>query len=316
MSATLEKIRAFMEKEGIPGRDAYELPNSLRTFPDGAHCRFEIAGVERASTLEAMIDEARKRKVVIHRIIAAVGGSTYCDFEELKAMARMAREEKIEVIMTVGHRKGWDAGAKESATPEGCMQGFRLRGSDHISYWIADMMRNIEAGFRGFLVYDEGVLFLVNKMRQEGLVPRETLFKFSVFGGYCSAAGAKVVESMGANTLNPASDVSLPILAGIRRAVAIPLDVYISVVDSFGGMFRAYEAPEIARVASPCYFKFEPGTSEGDIYKPWVTEKWHQGFVREKVKMVSIVEEILRRHAPQLRVSAKGPSDLALPKLA
>jgi hypothetical protein len=310
----LEKIRDFMERQGIPGRDLYDLPRSTRTFPDGAHYRFEVAGVERPSTLEALIDEARKRNVPIHRVIATVGGSTYCDFRELQAMARMARDERIEVIMTVGHRKGWDAGAKESATTEGSLQGFRLRGSDHLSYWIADMMRNIQAGFRGFLVYDEGVLFLVNRMREEGLIPKETIFKFSVFGGYCSAAGAKVVESMGADTLNPASDVSLPILAGIRRAVQIPLDVYISVVDSFGGMFRAYEAPEIARVASPCYFKFEPGTSEGEIYKPWVDERWHQGFVREKVKMVSIVEEIMKRHAPGLIVSGKGPSDLALPR--
>jgi hypothetical protein len=81
----------------------------------------------------------------------------------------------------------------------------------HIRNWIANMMRCIEAGFRGFLVYDEGILFIVNKMREEGFIPKETLFKFSVFGGYRSPAGAKIIESMGANTINPASDVSLPI---------------------------------------------------------------------------------------------------------
>ena len=194
------------------------------------------------------------------------------------------------------------------------MQGFRLRGSDHISYHIADMMRNIEAGFRGFLVYDEGVLFIVNKMRQEGLIPRETIFKFSVFGGYCSAAGAKVIESMGANSMNPLSDVSLPILGGIRKAVDIPLDIYLIIVDAFGGMFRAYEAPEIARIASPCYFKFEPGTSEGDIYKPWVTEDFHANLIREKVKIAGIVMEIMERHAPDLVISKKGAPDLVLPQ--
>ena len=313
MSEVLNKIRNFMEKEGIPGRDAYELPTSPKTFPDGANYRIEIAGVERASTMEAMIAEARKRNLAVHRVIAAVGGSTYCDFAELKAMAQMAREEKIEVVMTVGHRKGWDVGAKESTTSEGALQAFRLRGSDHISYHIADIMRSIEAGHRGFLVYDEGVLYLLNKMRQEGIIPPETIFKFSVFGGYCSAAGAKVIESMGANSLNPSSDVSLPILGGIRKTVGITLDVYIIIVDSFGGMFRAYEAPEIARIASPCYFKFEPGTSESDIYKPWVTEEWHQGLIREKVKIASIVQEIMQRHAPELKVSPKGPADLVLP---
>ena len=313
MSEVLVKIRNYMEKEGIPGRDAYELPTSPKTFPDGANYRIEIAGVERASTMEAMIDEARKRNLAVHRVIAAVGGSTYCDFAELRAMAQMAREEKIEVVMTVGHRKGWDAGARESATAEGALQAFRLRGSDHVSYHIADIMRSIEAGHRGFLVYDEGVLYLLNKMRQEGVIPSETIFKFSVFGGYCSAAGAKVIESMGANSMNPSSDVSLPILGGIRQTVDITLDVYIIIVDSFGGMFRAYEAPEIARIASPCYFKFEPGTSEGDIYKPWVSEAWHQDLIREKIKIAAIVQEIMQRHAPELKVSPKGPADLVLP---
>ena len=313
MSEVLKKIRDFMEKEGIPGRDAYELPTSTKTFPDGANYRIEIAGVERASTMEAMIDEARKRNVTVHRAIAAVGGSTYCDFEELKAMAQMAYDEKIEVVMTVGHRKAWDAGAKEISTPEGAMQGFRLRGSDNISYYLADVMRNIEAGHRGFLVYDEGALFILNKMRQEGFIPKETIFKFSVFGGYCSAAGAKVVAAMGVNSLNPISDVSLPILGGIRKAIDIPLDVYIIIVDAFGGMYRAYETPEIARVASPVYFKIEPGTSEGDIYKPWITEEFHQRLIREKVKMASIVQEIMERHAPELKTSEKGPDDLVLP---
>lgn len=314
MSDVLNKIRYFMEKQGVPGRDGYDLAASGKAFADGANFRIEIAGVERATTMASMIKEADRRNIVIHRAIAAVGGSTYCDFAELKDMAQMAKEAQIEVIMTVGHRKGWDTGAKEMATSEGQMQGFRLRGSDNISFHIADIMRNIEAGFRGFLVYDEGVLFLLNKMREQGLIPKETIFKFSVFGGYCSAAGAKVVESMGANSLNPISDVSLPILSSIRKAVNIPLDIYTIIVNAFGGNFRGYECPEIAKVASPCYFKFEPGTSEGDIYMPWVTEAWHAGFIKEKVKIASIVMELMERHAPEMKTSPKGAKDLVLTK--
>ncbi len=313
MSETLKKIRAFMEKEGIPGRDGHSLEPSQKSFPDGAHWRIEIAGVERASTMEAMIAEAKKRDVTIHRAIATVGGSTYCDFAELEDMAQMAREAQIEVIMTVGHRKSWDVGAKELATAEGMMQGFRLRGSDNISYFIADMMRNIEAGFRGFLIYDEGVLYLVDRMRKEGLIPSETVFKFSVFGGYCNAAGAKLVEKLGVDSLNPISDVSLPILSSIRQTVDIPLDVYVIIVDSFGGQYRAYETAEIARVASPVYFKIEPGTSETDIYKPWITEDFHQFLIKEKVKIAEVIQELMARHAPELKTSQKGAEDLVLP---
>lgn len=311
---TLNEIRDFMEKQGIPGRDLHNLPSSEKSFPDGCNFRIEIAGIERASTLRGMIEESQKRGVVVHRVIATVGGSTFCDMAELQDMAAMAAEQRIEVVMTVGPRKAWDAGSKEGVSPEGMMQGFRLRGSDYLSYWIADMLRSIEAGFRGFLVYDEGILELVSRMREQGLIPQNTVFKFSVFGGCCNAAGAKLVESIGADSLNPLSDTSLPIMAGIRKAIDIPLDIYLIVVDSFGGTNRIYEAPELCRVASPCYFKIEPGTSEAEIYKPWVSEEFHAGFVRQKVKIASILLEIMERHGQNARVSAAGPTDLAVPE--
>ena len=144
------------------------------------------------------------------------------------------------------------------------------------------------------------------------MLPPETIFKVSVFAGHASGAGAKVLESMGANTFNPAADLSLPILAGIRKAVKMPLDVYIIIVDSFGGMYRVYEAPEIARVASPCYFKFEPGVSEGVIYKPWVSEEFHEQLVRNKVKMASIVREVVSNSNPDIKLSGRKPRDLVL----
>jgi len=309
----LEDIRIFLDDMGIPGRDPAHIPDSTKTFPDGGHCRIEIAGIERLSTLEALVDEASSRKTPVHRVIATVGGASYCDFGELKNMAALARAEGIEVIMTIGPRKAWDPGAKEAATSEGRAQGYRLRGSDAVVYWLADMDRCLEAGMRGFLVYDEGILSIVTRMREKGVIPPETVFKFSVFGGYAGAAGARLLEQMGVNSMNPVSDVSLPILAGIRKAVAIPLDVYVSVVDAFGGMFRLYEAPEIARVAAPCYFKIEPGESEAGIYKPWVDEAWHAGFVREKVKMASIILEIMERHAPGLKISGPKAADLVVP---
>jgi hypothetical protein len=311
--STIDEIRGFMEEMGVPGRDLYDIPSSPKTFPDGANYRIEISGVEKPSTMEAVIDESKRRDLPVHRVIATVGGATYCDFSELKEMAQMARDAKIEVIMTIGHRLGWDPGAKSAVTPEGQQNGWRHRGSDNISYFIADMMRCVEAGFRGFLIYDEGVLSIVGGMRKDGMLPPETIFKISVFAGYASAAGAKVVESMGANTFNPAADLSLPILAGIRKAINIPLDIYIIIVDSFGGMFRAYEAAEIARVASPCYFKFEPGVSEGAIYKPWIFADFHDRFNREKVKIASIVRELVSRANPKIKLSDRGPEDLVLP---
>jgi len=309
----LSEIQKFMESKGLPGRDAYDLPSSKVTFPDGANYRMEIAGIEHYSNFAAMMDEAKKYKLPIHRAICTVGGATYMSFDDLKKLCRHAYDEKVELVMVLGHRKGWDVGSKEMGYCEGVPQGPRHRGCDSVSYWIEDMMRCLEAGIRGFLVYDEGCLRLVTQMREEGFIPKETIFKWSVFGGQTSPVGAKLLEDLGANTMNPISDVSLPILGAIRQTVTMPLDVYMIIVDTFGGMFRAYDAPEIARVASPVYFKIEPGTSEFDIYKPWVTEAQHDDLVRMKVKLGAIMREIVERRAPELKLSAHGPSDLTLP---
>lgn len=84
------------------------------------------------------------------------------------------------------------------------------------------------------------------------------------------------------------------------------------IVDAFGGMYRAYDAPEIARVAAPVYFKIEPGTSEADIYKPWYSESSREQLIREKVKIASILIEIVGRRLPEIRLSGQGPADLTL----
>jgi hypothetical protein len=309
----LSEIQQFMVKKGLPGRDAYDLPSSPLTFPDGGHYRIEIAGIEYYSNFLAMMDEAKKYNLPIHRAICTVGGSTYMTQEDMVKLAKKAKEEKVELVMVIGHRKGWDVGSKELGYPEGSPQGPRHRGSDNISYWIEDMMRCLEAGIRGFLVYDEGLLRLVSQMRAEGFIPKETIFKWSVFGGQCSPAGAKLLEELGANTMNPISDITLPILGSIRATVKMPMDVYMIIVDSFGGMFRAYDAPEVARVAAPVYFKIEPGTSEADIYKPWISGTQHDDWIRAKVKIGSILREIVQRRNPELVLSAQGPKDLTLP---
>ena len=309
----LSEIQKFMEAQGLPGRDAYDLPTSKVTFPDGANYRIEIAGIEHYSNFAAMMDEAKKCKLPVHRAICTVGGSTYMSFDDMKKLAKHARDEQVELVMVIGHRKSWDVGSKEASNPEGVPQGPRHRGMDSVSYWIEDMMRCLEAGIRGFLVFDEGCLRLVNQMRKDGFVPKETIFKWSVFGGQTSAIGAKLLEDLGANTMNPISDVTLPILGAIRSTVSMPLDVYMIIVDAFGGMFRAYDAPEIARVASPVYFKIEPGTSEFDIYKPWVSAGQHDDLVRMKVRLGQIMREIVERRAPEIKLSAHGPSDLTLP---
>lgn len=313
----LDKVSAAMEKVGIPGRDAYDLPTSTKRFPDDAWYRMEVSGIERPQVLEAVIDEAQKRKMPIHRLISVVMGATLLDKAELRAFAQMAADAKMEVILTPGPRSAWDTG-RQLVTPEGGLSGLRFRGSDQLRAVIADIMRSIDLGFRGFLVIDEGLLWLLNEMKKNGDIPRDVVFKVSIYAGHASPAGGKLLEMLGASTFNPLGDLSLPQLASIRQACNIPLDLHIYLAESFGGYNRFYEGPEMARLCAPCYFKIEPGPAcaagPGALYKPWTSVDALAFLAREKVKYAQIIHELIQENFPEAKMSGVGPSDLAIPK--
>lgn len=294
-----EEMQDFMKSMKIPPRDAYDLPTSSRRFPDGVAYRNEISSIERPSTLKAMYDEARKYKVKVHRVIAVTMGATLLTMDELREMAHMTDDEGTELVVLPGPRVFWDIG-KMSATPEGAYSGIRVRGSDYLSYTIADMMRAMEAGVRGFLVWDEGLLMILVEMRRQGKIPKDTFFKVSVFTGHANAAAAKVIENLGADTWNPLPDLTLPMLAAIRQTIKIPMDLHISIFDSQGGWYRAWEVPELCRVCAPCYLKQEPGKSVADLCKPWSSEASLSDLARQKVRNVQIMEELIQRVHPEL----------------
>lgn len=303
----------MMEKHGVPGRDLYNLPASEKRFPDKCHYRIEISGVERPSTLEALIDEMDKRDVPVHRLISMVMGATLLSDKEMEQFAKMARDARLEVIVTPGPRTLWDVGG-QIRTPEGAISGIRFRGSDNLAYVIADIKRAIDFGFRGFLVIDEGLLWLLAQMRKAGDIPKDVVFKVSIFAGHANPAGAKVLEMLGANTFNPVADLTLPMLAAIRKAVEIPVDVHVYLFDSFGGFNRLWETPEIARVTAPCYFKIEPGASVSSMYKPWTSPESLAFSAREKVKNAETIIQLIDKNYPEAKASKIGAKDLAIPK--
>jgi len=309
----LEKALKAMERAGMPGRDLHDLPSSPLSFPDGAHYRIEISGIERVSVLEAVIDEMEKEKTPVHRLISTVMGATLLTKSELREFARLAAAHRLEVIMTPGPRPQWDVG-KQIATPEGAVCGLRIRGCDYTRQLLADIYRCVDAGIRGFLVWDEGILWLLNQMRENGDLPSDVVFKVSIFAGHANPMGGKVLEDLGANTFNPIADTTPAMLAAIRKVVKLPMDLHVFLFDSFGGHLRFWETPELARVAAPCYFKIEPGASVGAVYKPWVAPDSLAFLAREKVRYGKIIREIVSETYPDLICSEQGPADLALPK--
>jgi hypothetical protein len=314
----MKRVRELMERAGIPGGDPGDLPTSERRFPDGGWYRNEISGIERPQVLEALIDEMHKRNIPIHRVISVVMGATYLDRAELKDFARLAHEAKLEVILTPGPRSAWDTG-RQLITPEGAFSGLRFRGCDQLNQVITDIMRGIELGFRGFLVIDEGLLYLLHQMRLAGDIPKEVIFKVSIYAGHANPAGGKLLQEIGAGTFNPVADLSMAQFAVIRQVVDIPMDLHILLTESFGGFTRFYDAPEMARTCAPCYFKIEPGpacaATPMALYKPWVNVDLLAGWAREKVKYAQIIHEIIQENFPEAKLSPQGADDLAVPVL-
>ncbi|MFC1912299.1 hypothetical protein ACFLXG_04010 [Chloroflexota bacterium] len=311
----LDDVSKYMEKAGIPGRDDYNLTSSNKRFPDGASYRIEMSGIEGPKVLEALIKERKKRNVPVHRLISFNMGGTLYDMQELRDFARMAAEDKMEVIAIPGPRNAWDIG-RQFLTEEGSgCAPFNHRGSDELRKVIADIMRMYDAGMRGFLVYDPGLMWLINTMREQGNFPKDAVVKISVGAGISSPAGARLMEILGATSFNPIADLPLPQLASIRKAVDTPIDFYIWPFDTFGGSNRFYDAPEVARLYSPCYFKFEPAPTAGKFYAPWTADAAHIDLTVKKIKWAQTVIEMVSENQPGIKVSEQGPADLYIPKI-
>jgi hypothetical protein len=281
----------ILSAQGLLTADDYALTTSQLAFDDGGKYRIEISGVERLSTLEAMLDEAQKQDVFVHRIVCFGGGSTLLRTGELTDFAQLAAENGIEVVAVPGPRTGWDTG-RQALTSEGSSGGRRVRGLDNVRYLLDDYLRMFSCGLRGVLVWDEGVLDILNKARAAGDIPPDAFFKVSVYTGHANPASIRILQDLGADSLNPVGDLSRPMLAAIRSNVTIPLDVWAMTFESFGGMNRLWEAGDIARVAAPVYFKVEPGESEGVMYNPWIDEDYHERLIRHKVRHSAILNEL------------------------
>jgi hypothetical protein len=303
---------AILNAQNLPISDDYDLMPSPHRFDDGGHFRLEVSGVERLTNLEAALDEADALDLFIHRVVAFGAGATLIDPGELRAFAELVDERGIEVIATPGPRTGWDTG-RQAVTPEGRLTGRRVRGVDNLRYLLDDYLRIFESGIRGVLVWDEGVLDILNKAREAGDIPAHAQFKVSVYTGHANPASIRIVESLGADSINPVGDLSRPMLGAIRSAVSVPLDIWAVTFESFGGMNRLWEAGEIAAVAAPVYFKVEPGDSEGAMYVSWGDPHKQDQVIRAKVRNAKTLIELAQRTTPDVLPS---PAPAAAPSRA
>ena len=268
---------------------------SLKRFNDGGQYRFEVPGIQGPSALESLLNACDDYDLTIHRATQTKGIMFLLD-DEISRMVDLADDANIQLFLAVGPRAPYDTSATVQ-TEEGKRIGYRLRGYKNLIYAIEDVKRAVGLGVRGILLYDEGLLFALSKMRENGELPSNLKFKLSAHAGCSNPASAKLFESIGLNSLNPVRDLQIPMLASLRDAIDIPIDVHTENPKSTGGFIRHYEVPEMIKVASPIYLK-----TGGSIAKhhSWDTTNAE---AKLRAKQVALVRDLIERFYPEAKMS-------------
>lgn len=294
----MKATRIFLSKIGLPPGDAYDLPLSLKRFSDGAQYRFEVPGIQGPVAMKALLEEIDNLGLIIHRITQTKGIMLLTD-AEIEEMVSLAKQCQIELILAIGPRATYDTSASV-LTPEGQRMGLRLRGQEQIVRAIEDVKRAISLGCFSFLLYDEGLLWVLNEMRRQGEIPSIVKFKISAHMGHGNPCSAKLLENLGANSVNLVRDLQLPILASVRQAINIPIDIHTENPASSGGFIRHYEVPEMIKVTAPLYLK-----TGGSVAKThgWDTTACE---AKQRAKQVSLVKRVIDTYFPEAICSQKG----------
>lgn len=294
----MKETREFLKSIGMPEGDAYDLPTSEKRFQDGGQYRFEVPGIQSPKVMEALLDEMDKYQISLHRVTQTKGIMMLTD-NEIMEMIKLAKDYGTDLILAIGPRATTDTSASVN-TPEGVRMGYRLRGQEQIVRAVEDVKRAATFGCRSFLVYDEGCLWLLNEMRKAGEIPADCHFKISAHAGHGNPCSAKLLESIGANSINPVRDIQLQMLAAMRQAIDIPIDIHTENPKSTGGFIRHYEVPEMIRIASPIYLK-----TGGSVAK---THSWDssEADAKQRAKQVSLVKRVIDAYYPEAIQSPKG----------
>jgi hypothetical protein len=298
----MKTTREFLKKIGLPSEDLYSLPKSDKRFIDGAQYRFEVPGIQGPGAMKALLDEVDILNINIHRVTQTKGIMLLSD-KDIIEMVSLANDGDVDLVLAIGPRATYDTSAS-MLTAEGQRMGLRLRGQEQIVRAIEDVKRAAAIGCNSFLLYDEGLLWVLDQMRKHGELSSSLKFKISAHCGHGNPCSAKLLESLGANSINPVRDLQLPMLSALRAAINIPIDLHTENPASSGGFIRHYEVPEMIRVTAPLYLK-----TGGSVAK---THGWDttSAEAKQRAKQVSLVKRVIDNYYPEALCSAKGATSL------
>jgi hypothetical protein len=287
-------------------------PASLARFPDGAHFRIEIPSVEGPAVLKAVVAAAAEHGITVNRVSQG-SGAMLLSGAELAEMAAVAADAGIEVSLFVGPREEWDIG-RAANSADGQVFAGRLRGTRQLRYAVDDIARAAEHGIRGFLIADPGLLELVYGMQVAGQLPASIVWKISAVMAPSNPLSFRLLERLGASTINVPSDLTIGQIAEMRAVSQLPIDLYVETTDAMGGIVRGHEAAELISVAAPMYTKFGLRNSTPLYPSGAHLEQQAVAIAKEKVHRAAVALEWISRAGGDLIQSAPGAKGLGVPE--
>lgn len=277
---------------GFPTDDSTWKESSL-TFEDGSHYGVELSSINNLQILDTVVRLARREKVRINRVDECRGISRLPK-EEVRGMVELCAEERIQLVMSTGPRAIYDNGGFVRSK-NGARVGYRLRGMDNLGYALDDIFLAIDLGVRAFLIYDEGLLDVLNQLRLSKALPQDTKFKLSVHCGCANPASARLMERLGADSINLIPDLETTMFSSVRASVKCTLDIFSDTASEAGGLILTHRIPEIIRACAPVFIKCGAVSQVSQNHLPSEAE------LTERVKQLVCVTEMIERSQFQLK---------------
>lgn len=286
---------------------------STKRFKDGAQYRIEIPSTEGPKAFRAVLEEADRMQLPVHRISQGSGIQMLSD-DEIREMAKIGADRTIEVCPFVMPRASFDVGGLWAA-PSGKAVQWQNHGANQLRYCLDEINRAVDLGLRSVLLADWGLVSIVGELRTQGKLPENLVIKTSALMAPANPASVRLLQEIGASTINIATDLTLVQLSAIRSAIDVPLDIYVEAPDGLGGFVRHHETPEMIRCAAPIYVKLGLRNST-DIYPcGYHLETVALNLSRERVRRSKLVHDLILREYPDAIISAAGKAaDLGVPQ--
>lgn len=297
----------WLRRKSYPYTDLAEPQRSASEYDGGGQYGVEIPVVNRFAELERISKLIAEHELSVTRFNETRGSFLLSD-AELVDMFQLCREYGYGLLISLGPRPEYDIKSAFYRTSFGLEMGRQINNSDALRICVEEAIRLVQLGCRGIIVYDLGVLRVLDEMRADGLLPAETVFKTS---SHCMPTNpflARIFEQNGADSITLAHDLGIPMIHEIRRLnPQLPLDVPTDVYKSKGGFIRFPELAEIVQIAAPVMLKMGASV-QGHPYAQ-TTETT----TRERVDRVARGLEMLDHHLADKSAITPGSRHCCVP---